>query len=139
MHKYVLCLLRILARRTAATGGETTCKYFGCNSFGEQRASVNGSLFTTAWRDLKLRMEETAYRYEVQLRSRAQHTKGHPPGKRLVVRLRTHYKISYYEILHRMKNTRVGHVARMGRREIQIRFSWESQKEIRQLGSPRHS
>jgi hypothetical protein len=51
---------------------------------------LGGSLATTAWRVLKLRMEETASRYEGQLRiyrisSRGQPTMGDPPAWRLGV------------------------------------------------------
>jgi hypothetical protein len=46
---------------------------------------LNGSLFTTTWHVLRLRMEETAFRCGGYLQiyrisSRAQHTRGDPPA-----------------------------------------------------------
>jgi hypothetical protein len=55
---------------------------------------LGGSLVTTAWRVLRLRMEETPSSFggKLQISSRGQPTRGGPPAWGLGVGLTTHHK-----------------------------------------------
>jgi hypothetical protein len=69
-----------------------------CCIFGNtNRPMLDGSLVTTAWRVLRLRMEETASRYGRYLRthllnSRGQPTRGGPTAWGLGVGLKSPYR-----------------------------------------------